>query len=165
MPWERVMAAGRRVVNKPVYQLVVAYPEAGINAVLADLLAVELPPGMPERIAVAGLRVASERASDIGRMTRRGRVFDHAELRAVLEHSAVRDGWFFFGAPLAKGEPVEPVDVPQLLERSAFVADVMEGNWVGARTVRPDVADALRGVIVGAREVEACELEAVRLMY
>jgi hypothetical protein len=147
-----------------VYHFFAAYPEAGVDAVLADLLAMDLPPGTPDRIAVAGLTVSSERASDIGRMTRRGRVFDRAELREVLEHSAVDGGWFFFGAPLAKGEPVEPVNVPQLLGLSAFVADVLEGDFIGARTVRPEIADLLRGVMAGAEEA-MCELEAVRLMY
>jgi hypothetical protein len=152
-------------MSTQVYQFFVDYPEAGIDAVLADLVALELPPGTPDRIAVAGLEVSSERASDIGRMTRKGRVFDHAELREILEHSTVGYGWFFFGAPLEKGEPVEPVDVPRLLERSAFVADVLEGNFIGARTIHPDIADTLRGVIVGAKEMDVCELEAMRLMY
>lgn len=97
-------------------------------------------------------------------MTRNGRVFDRAGLSKVLEDAAVSYGWFFFGTPLEKGEPVEPVDVPRLLERSAFVADVLEGNLIGARTVRSDIADALRGVMVGAEE-DVCELEVVRLMY
>ena len=152
-------------MNTPVYQIVVAYPDAGVDAVLADLLALELPPGTPDTIAVAGLEVSSGRASDVGRTTRKGRVFDHAELREVLEHSAVVYGWFFFGAPLAKGGPVEPVNVPRLLERSAFVADVLEGNFIGVRTIRPEIAAALREVIVGAEDVEPCELEEVRLMY
>ena len=151
-------------MSAQVYQLVVPYPEAGVDAVLADLVGFELPPGTPDRIAVAGLQVSSE-VSDIGRMTRKGRVFDRDELRCVLENSRVKYGWFFFGVPLEKGEPVEPVDVPRLLEQSAFVADVLEGNFIGARTVHADIADALRGVIIGAEEMEPCDVEAVQLMY
>jgi hypothetical protein len=99
-------------MKNPVYQFVVAYPEAGVDAVLADLLGLELPHSTTDTIAVAGLEVSSERASDIARMTRKGRVFNRAELSDILKFSAVRYGWFFFGAPLAKGGPVGPVDVP-----------------------------------------------------
>ena len=152
-------------MKTPTYQLWAPYPEAGVNAVLADLLVLELPAGTPDTVAVAGLEVVSWRAADIERMTRGGRVFDRAELREVLEGAGVTYGWFFFGAPLARGEAVEPVDVPRLLGRSAFVADVLEGNFIGARTVRPDVFSTLREVIIGAKELEPCDLDAVQLMY
>jgi hypothetical protein len=105
------------------------------------------------------------RHTNLCRMMRNGRVFDRSELRAVLEESTVCYGWFFFGPPLARGESVEPVNVPRLLERSAFVVDVLEGNMLGVRTIHRGLADELRSVIVGVVEVEPCELEAVQLMY
>jgi hypothetical protein len=149
----------------PVYQLDVVDPEAGVDAVLADLLALELPGDLPDRIAVAALDVSSERLSDIARMTRKGCVFDRTGFRDLLEHATVTGGWFFFGATGEVGDAVEPVDVPRLLERSAFVADVLDGRFLCVRTVRREVADALRTVIVGATVMEPCELEEVRLMY
>jgi hypothetical protein len=152
-------------VSTPVYQLVVFHPEAGVNAVLGDVLELELPGTVPDRIAVAALEVSSERLSDIMRMTRKGRVFDRTGLRALLDEARIKCGWFFFGAPGAIGEPVEPVDVPRLLERSAFVVDILEGGILCARTIHAEVTRALRDVIVGSQDMDPCELQELRLMY
>src|SRR5688572_18440993 len=92
------MRLGGHAVNTPVYQFDVVDPQGGVDAVLADLLTLELPSGVPDRIAVAALDVSSERLSDISRMTRKGRVFDRAGFRELLEHATVGGGWFFFGA-------------------------------------------------------------------
>jgi hypothetical protein len=153
------------MMKKPVHQLHIANPVAGIDAVLADLVSLDFSGGIPDRIAVAALDVSSERLSDIRRMTGNGRVFDRAGLREILENSAVRSGWFFFGAPGAVGEPVEPIDVPRLLEQSAFVIDVLDGRFLCARSVHQGIAATLRAAIVGAEEIEPRELEDVRLMY
>lgn len=152
-------------MKTPVYQLDLVDPPSGVDAVLADLLNLELPGYAFDRIAVAALDVSSERISDVTWMTSNGRVFDRAGFRELLEHSTVGGGWFFFGAPGQIGEPVEPVDVPGLLERSAFAIDILDGRFLCARTVRREVSKALGEVIVGAREIEPCELEDVRLMY
>jgi hypothetical protein len=147
-----------------VYQLYVVEPEGGIDGVFYDLLEMKLPSQFADAIAVAGATISSER-SNVRRMFRKGRVVTRAELRSLLGEAAVSDGWYFVGAPGRVGDPVEPVDVPELLRASAFVVDILDRRFLALRTVIPAVLEEAREVVVGAHEIEPCNLEQVRLLY
>jgi hypothetical protein len=152
-------------VKTPVHQLIVVNPDCGVTAVLYDLLHMELPTGFPDTVAVPWMEVASDRSSDIKRMLRKGRVFSRQEFVDLLEGAYVGGGWFFFGAPGAIGDPVLLASVLEMLGRSAFVVDILEGNWLHVRTIIPSVAEAARAVIVGVQEIGCCELDEVGLTY
>ena len=151
-------------VTTPVHGLFLPERHGGATELLLRLLTLELPTA-PTNVAVARLRISSERFSDIRRMTRKGRVFSAGEIRELLAEAKVNDGWFFFDAPGAVGEPVEPVDVPLFLGRSAFVVDVLEA-WAGsARTVHLSVFRSLREGLPEGQEMDPVKLSQVRLCY
>lgn len=150
-------------MGTPVYELWTSNPESGVTAVVSDLLRIELPPGFTDAVSVAGLAVHSERASDIHRLVRKGRVFSRGELHQLLSEAEVQYGWFFVGAPGRVGDTVPPVDVPAMLRHSAFVVDVLEGWHLGVHSVHETLRDAAREVIAAAAELYQRELTEVRL--
>jgi hypothetical protein len=141
----------------------VVEPESGVTAILSDLLRTKLPLSFRKAVAVVGLNISSDRASDINRLVRNGRVLSQHDLEEVLHDAAVVDGWFFVGVPGQVGDAVDPPNVPELLSRSAFVVDILEGRFLFVRTINPAIAQAARDVVIGAQEIEQCELQDVRL--
>jgi hypothetical protein len=148
-----------------VYELWIGNPPSGVTAVLSDLLRMDLPPGLPDAVSVVGLDVHSERASDINRLMRNGRVLSRDELNQLLGEAEVQYGWFFVGAPGRVGDAVPPVDVPAMLRQSAFAVDVLEGWYLGVHSVHESLRNAARAVIAGEAEIFQRELEQVRLAY
>ncbi len=152
-------------MKTPVFQFVVYNPESGVDAVLFDLLRMDLPAAFLRQVAVAGLHAVSDNVEGIRRLAKGGRIVAHAELQSVLEGSVITRGWFFVGAHGTLGENVEPVDVPRVLSNSAFVVDILDGRFVYIRTVVRSMAEAIQKVVLGIKEIDQCDLEGVRLTY
>lgn len=151
-------------LTTPVHRLVVYDPDAGVDAVLSDLLRMELPAEFPDAIAAVGVE-HSGNSDDVRRLLRNGRVLSRDQLATLLSQVSFSYGWFFFGVRRGVGEPVPPVNVPALLSVSAFVVDIMEGRWLGIATLLPAVAQAAGEIILRPMVLDPIDLSELKLMY